>query len=143
MTREEQEHTTRLLNTLLRAELAAVVAYQHALRSLDGAFRGKLDPIRAFAAAHQRTVAALQGCVRTLGGIVAAEAGTWGSFDVLRDAASVRQLLGAEETGLAEYEAALPTLDGEVRGLVEFELIPRQRLHVATLSALLRDLEPA
>ncbi len=130
------------LNTLLRAELAAVAAYQHSLRSLDGPFRDKLEQIRGFAAAHQRTVAALQECIRTLGGIAAAEPGTWGSFVILRDAASVRQLIGAEETGLARYEAVLPSLDGEVRDLVALELIPRQRVHVATLHGLLRDIGP-
>jgi hypothetical protein len=50
---------------------------------------------------------------------------------------SLHELLGAEERGLAEYEAALPSLDDEVRDLVEHELIPRQRQHVATLARLL------
>jgi len=69
--------------------------------------------------------------------------GTWGSFALLRDAVSLKQLLEAERRGLAEYEAALPSLDGEVRELVEHELIPRQQRHVATLSGVLSDLAPA
>jgi hypothetical protein len=136
----QQEKATERLNSFLRAELAAVIAYQHALRSLDGRLGDGLEQIRGFAAAHQRTVAALQGCIRTLGGVVAAEAGTWGSFAVLHDAVSVQELLGAEERGFAEYEAALPFLDGEVRDLVEHELIPRQRRHVATLTRLLSNI---
>lgn len=135
-----QEKATERLNAFLRAELAAVLAYQHALRSLEGRLGDGFAQIQGFAAAHQRTVAALQGCIRALGGVVAAEAGTWGSFAVLRDAVSVQELLGAEERGLAEYEAALPSLDGEVRDLVEHELIPRQRKHVATLTTLLSDI---
>ena len=138
-----QAQSTGRLNTLLRGELAAVLAYQHAVRSLDGAPGGELAHIRGFGDAHQRAVAALQGCIRTLGGIASAEAGTWGAFTLLRDAPSVRQLLGAEETGLAEYLAALPTLAGEVRDLVEQELIPRQREHVATLSRILLGIEGA
>lgn len=135
-----QQNQAERLNTFLRAELAAVLAYQHALHSLDGRLGDGIGQIRGFAAAHQRTVAALQGCIRTLGGVVAAEAGTWGSFGLLRDAVSVTELLAAERLGLAEYEAALPSLDGEVRDLVEHELIPRQRLHVATLGRILREI---
>jgi hypothetical protein len=125
------------LNAFLRAELAAVVAYQHAIRSLDGRLGDGIVQIRDFAGAHQRTVAALQVCIRALGGVAAAEAGTWGSFAVLRDAVTIHQLLAAEKLGLSEYEAALPSLHGEPRELVEEELMPRQRRHVATLKALL------
>ena len=139
----QQERAAQRLNLLLASELAAVVAYQHALRSLDGGPEGEFAEISGFASAHQRTVAALQACVRTLGGIASAEAGSWGGFVLLRDASSVRQLLVAEESGLAEYEAALPSLEGEVRGLVENELIPRQHLHVATLSRILSGLGAA
>ncbi len=135
----EREQAERL-NTFLRAELAAVLAYQNAIRSVDGRLGDGISQIRAFAAAHQRTVAALQVCIRTLGGIAAAEAGTWGTFAQFRDVMSVHQLLGAEERGLAEYEAALPSLHGEVRDLIEHELIPRQQEHVATLTRLLSAL---
>jgi hypothetical protein len=131
------------LNVLLASELAAVAAYRHALRSLDGGPRRRFDEIRGFADGHQRTVAALQECVRTLGGTASAEGGKFGEFVFLQDAASVGQLLAAEKSGLASYEATLPALDGEVRDLIENELIPRQRLHVATLSRVLDSLDPA
>ncbi len=135
--------STERLNAFLRAEIAAVRAYQHAVRSLNGRLGDDSVQVLGFAAGHQRTVAALQVCIRALGGVAAAEAGTWGSFAILRDAVSVRQLLEAEERGLAEYEAALPSLDGEAHDLVEHELVPRQRQHVATLSKLLDDLASA
>jgi hypothetical protein len=131
------------LNELLRVELAAVLACQHAVRSLDGRRGPDSSRFLDLAVGHQRNVAALQSCIRALGAVPAAEAGTWGSFALLRDAVSVQQLLEAEQRGLAEYEAALPTLDGEVRELVEQELMPRQRRHVATLSKILADLAPA
>lgn len=139
----QQERTTERLNAFLRAELAAVRAYQRALRSLNGKLKDDSEQILGFAAGHQRTVAALQACIRALGGVAAAEAGTWGSFALLRDAVSVQHLLEAEERGLAEYEAAAPSLDGEARELVEHELMPRQRQHVATLSRLLSKLAAA
>jgi len=53
---------------------------------------------------------------------------------------SVQQLFEAEERGLAEYQTALGSLDGEVRDLVEHELMPRQRQHLAALSKILSDL---
>jgi hypothetical protein len=49
----------------------------------------------------------------------------------------VRALLEVERRGLAEYEASLTSLDEDARELVELELIPRQKRHVAGLSALL------
>lgn len=46
-------------------------------------------------------------------------------------------LLEIERHGLAEYEAALTSLDLDARELVEIQLMPRQRRHVAGLSAML------
>jgi len=128
------------LNALLRAELAAVVAYQHALRSLDGRLEEESGLVLGLAAGHQRTVAGLQACIRALGEAPAVEPGaSWSPFALLHDELSVQQLLEAEETGLAGYEAALPSLEGDVHDLVEHDLIPRQRQHVATLSKILLD----
>jgi len=131
---------TEHLNALLRVELAAVLAYQHALRSVDGRLGGDSAQVVGMAAGHQRNVAALQGCIRALGGVPVGEPGAaWSSFALLRDELSIQQLLEAEECGLAEYEAALPSLEGDVHDLVEQELIPRQRHHIAALSKLLID----
>lgn len=133
--------STERLNTLLQVELAAVVAYQHALRSLDGRLGEASGQVLGMAAGHQRNAAALQGCIRALGGVPATAPGAaWSAFSLLRDELSVQQLLEAEESGLADYEAALPGLEGDVRDLVESELIPRQRQHVADLSKILIDL---
>jgi hypothetical protein len=131
------------LNALLRVELAAVVACQNARHSLDGRIQDHSERLLGLAAGHQRNVAALQSCVRAFGGVPAVEPGTFGSFALLRDAVSVQQLLEAEERGLAEYKAALPSFDGEVRELVEHELMPRQRQHLAALSKILSDLASA
>ena len=128
------------LNALLRVELAALVAYQHALRSAEGRLGSDSRQVLGMAAGHQRNVAALQGCVRALGGVPVVDPGApWSSFALLRDELSVQQLLEAEECGLSDYEAALPSLDGDVRDLLERELIPRQRQHVAALGRILID----
>ncbi|MHB8799554.1 MAG: ferritin-like domain-containing protein [Thermoanaerobaculia bacterium] len=136
----EPSRPTDRLNALLRVELAAVVAYQHSLRTLDGRPGRESAEVAAMASGHQRNVAALQGCIRALGGVPDTEpAAAWSSFSLLRDELSVQQLLEAEECGLADYVAALENLEGEVRDLVRRELIPRQRDHVAALSKILFD----
>ena len=125
------------LNALLGAELAAVHAYQHALRSAEGRATVDSMEILRFASDHQRTVAALQGAVRELGGVPASEAATSGAFARLRDTATVRELLDGERSGLAMYEAATGSLGDDARDLVTLELIPRQRRYIADLSAML------
>jgi hypothetical protein len=128
------------LNALLRGELAAVKAYQRALRSGGGRDAVDTAEILRFAAEHQRTVAALQGAVRDLGGVPASEAGTWGAFALLRDTATVRELLDGEHAGLRMYETTNGGLEGDARDLVTLELIPRQRKHIAALSAIIARL---
>jgi bacterioferritin (cytochrome b1) len=140
---EQPARAVERLNALLRVELAAVLACQHAGRSMDGRLGPGSSHFFDLAVGHQRNVAALQSCIRALGAVPAAEAGTWGTFALLRDAVSLQQLLEAEQRGLAEYEAALSTVDGDVRELLEHELMPRQRQHVATLSKILGALPAA
>jgi hypothetical protein len=130
------------LNALLRGELAAVNAYQRALRSAESRATVDAGQILRFASEHQRTVAALQVAVREMGGVPASEVGTWGAFALLRDTATVRELLDGEEAGLKMYLAANGILDGEARDLVTLELIPRQRRQIAGLSAILSRLAP-
>ncbi|MCK6681425.1 MAG: PA2169 family four-helix-bundle protein [Thermoanaerobaculia bacterium] len=131
---------TRGLNALLRAELAAVNAYQRALRSAENRATVDSAEILSFAAEHQRTVAALQGAVRDLGGIPESEAATWGAFALLSATATARELLSGEEAGLQMYEAASGILDGDARELITLEIIPRQRRHVAELREIIRRL---
>ena len=131
---------TNELNALLRGELAAVNAYQRALRSAEGRATVDAAEILRFASEHQRTVAALQGAVREMGGVPSSEAGTWGAFVLLRDTATLRELLDGEQSGLSMYESAHGSLEGEARDLVTRELIPRQRKHVAELSAIISRL---
>lgn len=128
------------LNALLRGELAAVHAYQRALRSAEGRATVDAAEILRFASEHQRTVAALQGAVLELGGEPASAAATSGAFALLRDTATVRELLAGEELSLQVYEVATRSLEGNARDLVALELIPRQRKHIAELSAILSRL---
>ena len=136
------------LNSLLRVELAAVAGYQRALRTLKKKALAHTDHILRLAAEHQRTVTALHGSVQARGGAPVVTADPWegssaaaltaeGASMMLEDKEFMGALLELERRSLAEYEAALTSLDEEARELVELELIPRQRRHVAGLSAML------
>ena len=139
------------LNSLLRGELAAVAGYQKALRTLKKKALAHTDHILRLAAEHQRTVTALHGSVQARGGAPVVTADPWegssaaaltaeGASMMLEDKEFVGALLELERRSLAEYEAALTVLDEDARELVELELIPRQKRHVAGLSALLVQL---
>jgi hypothetical protein len=139
------------LNDLLRVELATVAGYQKALRTLKNQAVIDTDHILRLASDHQRTVAALQGSVQARGGAPDVAAEPWEGSDAaaltaegaptrLEDKEFVAALLEVEKRGLAEYEAALTSLDEDARELVELELIPRQRRHVAGLTAILAHL---
>jgi len=136
------------LNTLLRAELAAVAGYQKVLRKLRDQAASDCDQMLRLASEHQRTVTALHGSVQARGGSPMVEASPWegsGAAELMAEGDAVRlestafvtALLDVEQRGLADYEAAVPSLDEDARELVELELIPRQRRHVTELSALL------
>lgn len=138
------------LNSLLRLEIAAVAGYQKALGALRRRAAADGDQILRLASDHQRTVAVLHGSVQARGGVPVAAAAPWeGSGVTVLTAGNearvegrefVAALLEAERRGLAEYEAALASLDEDARELVEIELIPRQRRHVEALSAMLAHL---
>ena len=141
------------LNSLLRVELAAVAGYQKALRAVKNKAVVDSDHLLQLASEHQRTVAVLQGSVQARGGAPVNEADPWEASvnaafngDGVSAALERQRFLGAllevERRGLAEYEASLASLDDDARELVELELIPRQRRHVAGLSALLVELAP-
>jgi rubrerythrin len=135
------------LNSLLRVELAAVAGYQKALRSLKKKAATDTDQILKLAADHQRTATALHGSVQARGGAPVTSAGPWegsaaaaltnGGPVMMESAEFVGALLEVEQSGLATYEASLSSLDEDARELVELELIPRQKRHVAGLLAML------
>jgi hypothetical protein len=139
------------LNALLRGELAAVAGYQKALRTLREKAVTDSDEILKLASDHQRTVTVLHGSVESRGGAPVVAADPWEGWDAaaltaegasvkLESRAFVGALLEVETRGLAEYESSLGSLDVDARELVELELIPRQKRHVARLTAMLAHL---
>ena len=139
------------LNSLLRDELAAVAGYQKTLGAMKKEAVADGDHILRLASDHQRTVAALHGSVQARGGVPVTGATPWegsgvvaltadGAAHKLDNREFVSALLAAERRGLAEYEAAMTSLDEDARELVELELIPRQQRHVEALTAMLSGL---
>ena len=132
------------LNSFLHGELAAVAGYQKALRTLKEKAVADRDEFLWLASEHERTVAALRGSVQVRGGapvVTADPQDGWGAPVTLETKELMAVLLLGEQRGLAEYEAALSSLDEDARELVELELIPRQQRHVARLCAMLAHLE--
>jgi len=138
------------LNSLLRGELAVVAGYQRVLRTLRRESVHDGEQVLGLASDHLRSVTALQGSVQARGGAPFVSADPWEDSDTaltagdtpvrLENEVFVCALLEVERRGLADYEAILSSLDEDGRELVELELIPRQRRHVAGLSALLLHL---
>jgi bacterioferritin (cytochrome b1) len=130
------------LNSLLRGELAAVATYEMALRAIDGPAASNADQLLRFASEHKRSADTLKAAVSALGGTPDETAGIWGavtrvvqgSADLLGDRAAVKSLLEGEEHGLEAYEKAMEAVQPDVRRVLEYELIPRQRKHIAALT---------
>ena len=150
-------HTTALgekavdqLNSLLRGELAAIETYEQALRKLNGPGTELADQLVHFAAEHSRNADALKARVEALGGASTASSGAWGAWskivqgsaNVFGDGTAIKALKEGEEHGLKDYQDALQDdeLDEVSRRLVENDLIPRQRKHIAALDAFLIQL---
>ena len=139
------------LNGLLKGELAAVATYETALKGTPDEPDGDADRLLELAAAHQRSARRLRDEVIRLGGAPVDSGGVWAAFartrplssNVLADRPAVRYLRECEEAGLADYEEARESLDESSRDVVDEELLPRQRRHLAALSAIAARLEEA
>lgn len=135
------------LNSLLRGELSAIETYEQALRRLNGPGTELADQLVHFAAEHSRNADSLKARVEALDGKPALSSGAWGAWakvvqgsaNIFGDGSAIKALKEGEEHGLEDYEDALEDgeLDDTSRRLVENELIPRQRKHIAALDAFL------
>ena len=144
------EKAVAQLNSLLRGELSAIETYEQALRKLDGPGTDFADQLVHFAAEHSKTVDALKGRVTVMGGECATSSGVWGAWAkvvqgstrIFGDGSAIKALKEGEEHGLKDYQDALEDqeLDEGSRLLIESELIPRQRKHIAALDAFLLEL---
>lgn len=135
---------------LLRGEKAAVDAYEDALADVerDGPASRILHLLLED---HRRALQALKDTAGHEGRVDGNGAGAWGAFTQavekaagwLGDRMALKALKEGEDHGVSEYRTALANEDlpPRLRTLIEEELLPLQRAHVATLDDLIRGLE--
>jgi Domain of unknown function (DUF2383) len=132
------------LNVLLRGELSAAENYAAAIDKCEGQpFVLELKQIRA---EHREAANLLCGRIRAHGGDQSISSGLWGGVAALiTNTAKVfgltpllAVLRRGEEHGISEYQKILnnAALSRECVALIECDLLPRCRCHVATLHRL-------
>ena len=134
-----------VLNSLLRGELAATETYQQALAKLEddpGAER-----LRQMHADHRTAANTLRQHVHECGGKPDQSSGAWGTWakivegtaKVFGNKAALKALKEGEEHGVKDYEAALENtaLAPECRSLIQSQLLPQTRSHIAALDQIM------
>ncbi len=135
-----------ILNSLLRGELAATETYQQAMKRLDddpGAAR-----LLALRDEHRSAANTLRQQVHQCGGKPDQGSGLWGAWSRLVEAtatlmggaAALKALKEGEEHGIKDYEEALKQddLPVECKSLIQTQLLPQTRQHVAELDQLMQ-----
>jgi hypothetical protein len=132
------------LNCLLRGELAAVESYDQVLEKYaEGPAIAELRQIRID---HYSAVKELRDRIHEHGGHAVKSSGAWGVFaGAVTGAAKmiglqtvIAALRQGEERGVSDYEqiAQDKEMSPESRWMIESELLPKCRGHVATLKQL-------
>lgn len=138
----------KVLNSLLRGEMAALDIYRQAIEKIDERGVGAAE-LHALLRDHRDAADALWHHIEQHSGQPSEGAGPWGTFakavegtaKLLGDAATLKALKESEEHGLKEYREALEDKDlpadcqALLRGLLE-----KNREHIATLDQLLGSL---
>ena len=132
-------------NKLLRGEISAIETYETALKKADDhpAIAAKLKDMHQD---HVQAAELLRGRVRALGGEPETGSGAWGAFantvagaaSLAGDKAALKALKEGEEHGLKDYDNQLDDFDPETKQLVQTELIPRSKAHIAALDELMK-----
>jgi len=129
------------LNSLLRGELAATETYQQALGKVGD--EPGASQLRDIHKDHREFANTLRQEVHKHGGKPDQDSGAWGTWakmiegaaKLLGDTAALKALKEGEEHGAKQYEEALAGKDlpADCRTLVQSQLLPQTRSHVATL----------
>jgi uncharacterized protein (TIGR02284 family) len=136
------------LNKLLRDEISAVETYQQALDKLRGEPQaGEVRQISSICEDHRDSANKLRERILQQGGRPTEDSGAWGSWSkmvmgaakLLGDKAALTALRQGEENGVQEYQDALQEADlpGDIRNLIQTELLPRQQQHLNVLNRLI------
>jgi len=139
------QECVKTLNSLLRGELSATETYQQAMEKLKDAPGN--SQLRQMHVEHREAANTLRQHVHGCGGKPDQGSGAWGTWaklvegtaKVFGNKAALKALKEGEEHGLKEYEAALKddSLPAECRTLVQSQLLPQTRNHIAALDRLM------
>jgi hypothetical protein len=136
----EGSEDPEILNSLLRGEISAAETYNMAINRLEG--RPFIDELRQIRDDHHSAMRILQERLRAHGADAAQSSGAWGAFAsvvtgtamTLGATSVLSALRQGEEHGISEYQkAANGDISAESRMMIEGDLLPRCRQHVAAL----------
>jgi uncharacterized protein (TIGR02284 family) len=138
------QEQTDTLSRLLRGELSAVETYSQALEKVGDDSGG--TTLREIARQHREAANVLTEHLVRFGGKPEDDSGAWGAFagavmgtaKLFGNQAAWEALQQGEEHGVNQYEDALDDehLPEECRILIETQLLPAQRRHVAALKSI-------
>ena len=142
------ESTANKLNELIRGERSAVETYQQAFEKVGNDPRAQ--DLRPLFADHEQAVRLLTDKVQACGAKPSVDSGAWGTWaetvmgtaKLFGDRAALGALKQGEEHGIKQYEDALKgeELDASARSIIQNQLLPQQRAHVAALNRIIDTL---
>jgi uncharacterized protein (TIGR02284 family) len=137
------EDEVKMLNSLLKGELAACDTYAQALTKCDD----HPDVMRILTncrLSHESRCRKLSELILQLGGQPATTAGIWGAFvkfieggaKLFGDKAAIAALEEGEDKGLQDYRDALNKCSSQISQMIQFDMLPEQQRTHDALSAL-------
>ena len=141
---------TQTLHKLLRGEMAAVEAYEEALRRLPPT-DADVGTLTRITREHAESVDILRERLENEGEEPDKSSGAWGAYarfleragEWVGDDLGLKMLNEGEVHGLSDYRTSLghEDLPSELRRSIEKVLIPRQQEHIATMDKVLKARE--
>jgi hypothetical protein len=147
MAMNETGEAVRQLNSFLRGEISAAETYRMAIDKAGDSDKhaANIGLLRGIQEEHGRAAQAIRDRIRELGGEPSDSSGAWGAWakftqgtaNLFGDTASLKALKEGEEHGLKDYEEGVDDIDATSAELVQNQLIPAQRRHIALLDQLI------
>jgi hypothetical protein len=143
------DQTVRHLNSLLKGEISATETYRMAIDKSAGKDTTEHTTLlQTFQTEHAASAGHLRLRIQELGGETSDTSGAWGAWaktvqgamNIFGTVSSLKALKEGEDHGLKDYESAAREVDAESRQLIENQLIPPLRSHLAALDQTIEEL---
>jgi uncharacterized protein (TIGR02284 family) len=142
-----QSTNLKMLNSLLRGEIAATETYQQAIAKLGAA--PQIAELRNMHAEHRAAANTLRQHVHQHSGTPDQSSGSWGGWAKLVEGTAamfgesnaLRALKEGEEHGVKDYEAALKdtSMAPECMEIIR-ELLPKTKQHIVALDRMISSI---